>query len=370
MRCSRVLAALLAVALLLAGCRAQAPSPVPPPPGPAPAEQRPAPPNPAPEPVHPAEPCVTPRWFAYTPATDEGHPFSGAQVCGLFTEGSADPVSGMMLLLWEQRPAEYGFEFAPILVRGVEERLPFTYSSLHPRFYGWLRHTDGFVFGGNQTVKAVSIDGQVLRDYPLPEGGALHGGAVSRRSGLVALFVSGLDAGVRLIVWNPETGEQTDYGAVAERKGVGGSEAFPYQWIDADWAPDDQQVAFTIAETLYLFDLSSKQQTKVASGYTRPRFSPANRTQILAETAENSVILDPAGRVLHNLPGHNWFWHLSGEALDRSAPAGANGRPPYDGWVTNYRLSDGRILQRGKGLVIGHAILPPANSRLVTLVTQ
>jgi|GEM_PF-6816778 len=314
-----------------------------------------------------APPCATPRWFTYIPSTDEGHPFSGAGICGLFTEGSADPKPGMSLLLWARQPTNHGPDFSPVLLHQGQPRvLPFAYLGIHPRFYGWLRHTDGLVLGGNGTVRTVDMMGNVLRQTSYTGDDALHGGAVSRRSGLTALFVSGKDPEIHLLIFDPANGHQDDLGAVGRRQGTPGGDAFPYQWIDADWSPDDQRIAFSMGGKLYSFDLQVRKLNEVATGYTRPRFSPNSAGQILAESGPDSAILSPEGKALHSLPGKNWFWHLSGEALDRSAPM-EPGTPAYDKPVTNYRLSDRRLMERGRGLVIGHAILPPSSSQLVTL---
>ncbi|HWI51054.1 MAG TPA: hypothetical protein VNT01_02790 [Symbiobacteriaceae bacterium] len=314
-----------------------------------------------------APPSATPRWFHYIPSTDEGHPFSGASICGLFTEGSADPEGGRSLLLWAQQPTNHGPDYVPVLLhQGQPQVLPYVYLGIQPRFYGWLRHTDGLVLSGNGTVKTVDMLGNVLRQTSFTGDDALHGGAVSRKSGLTALFVSRKDQEIHLLIFNPANGHQDDLGAVGRRQGTPGGDASAYQWIDADWSADDRQIAFSLDGKLFRFDLATAKPGLVADGYARPRFSPKTAGQILAESDGDSAILSSEGKVLHSLPGKNWFWHLSGEALDRSAPM-EPGTPAYDKPVTNYRLADRRLMERGRGLVIGHAILPPSSSRLLTL---
>jgi hypothetical protein len=314
-------------------------------------------------------PMAAVRHLTYIPETDEAHPFTGDQMPDVFVEGLP---SERNLLLWAMNETGHGVgpEYKPFLVvEGKIKALPLSLVQTQPRFYGWMRDQQGVVVAGDGEVIAYDLTGKELRRFS--RAGALHGGAVSGKSGLVALLVSSdQDNQVRLVVWNPETGEQQDYGPIEPRRGERGLDFFAWQWVDADWAPDDSEIALAAylpgskpGATLYRFTLATGQLKPVAEGYKAPHFSPAGTGLLLAERTapgENSVILSPDGKVQHELPGQGWVWHRSGQALDRGM--GTN----CEAAIQNYRLSDHRLMERGRGVVLGH-IDGPGSSSLVTL---
>jgi hypothetical protein len=202
----------------------------------------------------------------------------------------------------------------------------------------------------------LDLTGKLVASYK----GPLIGGAISTRSGLVALFQPAANGQVQLVTWNPDAGVETNYGPVA---------ASATGQVEASWSADESQLVFTANGELRRFEFATRKVVAIAKGYHRPAFSPARPDQIYAENEADAVILNPEGKVLHNLPGQGWFWHPSGLALDRSAPP-QNGHPPYDLWITNYRLSDRRLQQRGKGVVIGEGPGPGAGAMYHLLLTE
>jgi hypothetical protein len=293
-----------------------------------------------------AFPQVSMRRFAYDPETGEAHPFTGEQIPGIFTEGAPNPNDGWPMLLWG--------EGCPFLVGGQIRLL--VCGQLPPLFYGWMPDGERIIYTDDRIVMVLDLSGKLAASYK----GPLTGGAISPRSGHVALFQPSADGQVHLVAWNPDTGAETDYGPVAA--GVTGR-------VEASWSPDESQIVFTANGELRRFEFATRKVAAIANGYHRPVFSPARPDLIYAENEADAVILSPEGKVLHNLPGQGWFWHPSGLALDRSAPP-QNGQPPYDLWITNYRLSDRRLQLRGKGVVIGEGPGPGAGAMYHLLLTE
>lgn len=331
-------------------------------------------------------PEVIIRRLTYIPATDEAHPFSWHQVPGVFGEGAVHPESADQLLLLGQRHTSQGLVYRAFMADAGTPRprpLGDEFHSLYPLFYGWV--PEGVVLAGDNKLKAYSTDGKLLREFPLPEGGYLHGGAVHQRTGLVAAFVSdkftaGVEADMRLVIWNSATGEVREHGVLEKRRGTPGSDAFAWQWVDASWAPDGTRLYYAIylqwkkddQSSLYRIDLATGGKPQlVATGYRGPVVSPAGNGQVLVHKADRSgsAILGPDGRVAHTLPFRVWHWHLSGEALDGSVPPIAGGLEFHE-HVLNYRLSDKRIQQRGIGLIIGHGPGPGGSSLISLVLTQ
>lgn len=334
-------------------------------------------------------PEVTIRRFTYDPATDEAHPFSWHQVPGVFAEGVTHPDGSDRMLLMAQGLSNQGPTYRAYLLgdgvpgdptlRPVGDQV----HSLYPRFYGWLPD-GGMVLAGDNKAKAYAPDRTPLREFPLPEAGYLHGGAVNPANGRVALFVSdkftaGTPGEMRLVIWDPATGEVKEHGVMEPRRGTPGGDAFAWQWVEAAWAPDGKSLYFATfwpwkyeESALYRLDLANGgAPQRMATGYRRPIPSPVGNGLVLVDRTDRSgsVILGPDGQVAHTLPAHTWHWHLSGEALDGGAP-GVVPDLPYTQTVLYYRLADKRLIQRGIGLVLGHGPGPGNSSLMLLVLTQ